>query len=124
MSIDYDIVLQVHGIDAVYSDHETHRRLREVREDSRPSARIKSMQRTLGRKSDHLNQTECDTLRNWPAEGVNLGYWSKALVYAPKLVHRPQKEANAIVSLVRLGYLGIVEGNTADGNRKQVLVRI
>lgn len=125
MKIDYDAVRLYHNIDAVYSDTETHRRLREVREYRRgTNSLIKGLQRTLSRKSDLMNDTEASTLRSFPIEGLDIGYYSATLIFGPSFNHMKKRTHIAIVSLIRLGWLGIVEGIDQDGNQKQVIVRV
>lgn len=124
MNINYDAIRLVHRVDTIYSDSETHRRLHEVRYPTYPDdPRAKALARAVNRKSDSLNATEQEVLASFPEHGIDLGWWSRALTFAPAVANWPVKRHAALVSLVRLGYLGLCIG-TRDGERVEILVRL
>jgi hypothetical protein len=113
-----------HRVETIYSDSETHRRLEEVRYPTYPNdPRCKALARAVNRKSDGMNATEQALLADFPEHGIDLGFWSRALTYSPAVCNWPAKRHAALVSLVRLGYLGLCIG-TRDGKRVEILARI
>ena len=122
--IDYKAIRRVHRVETIYSDSETHRRLEEVRYPTYPDdPRCKALARAVSRKSDSMNDTEQAVLADFPEQGIDLGWWSRALTFAPAIANWPVKRHAALVSLVRLGYLGLCIG-TRDGNRVEILARL
>jgi len=120
----YDAIRLVHRVDTIYSDSETHRRLGEVRYPTYPDdPRSKALARAVNRKSDSMNPTEQAVLADFPEHGLDLGWWSRALIYSPAVANWPIKRHAALVSLVRLGYLGLCIG-TRDGQRVEILARL
>ena len=120
----YDAIRLFHRVDTIYSDSETHRRLEEVRHPTYPNdPRCKAVVRAVNRKSDGMNATEQEVFAGFPEHGIDLGFWSRALTFAPAVCNLPVKRHAALVSLVRLGYLGICVGNR-DGQRVEILARI
>lgn len=120
----YDAIRLVHRVDTIYSDSETHRRLEEVRYPTYPDdPRAKALARAVNRKSDSMNATEQALLASFPEHGIDLGWWSRALTFAPAIANWPVKRHAALVSLVRLGYLGLCVG-TRDGQRVEILARM
>ena len=120
----YDAIRRYHRVEAVYSDSETHRRLHEVASVPYPNdPRCKALARAVNRKSGSLNTSEQAALVAFPEQGIDLGFWAKALIFAPAFNHMPLKQHAALVSLVRLGRLGICEG-LRDGKKIQILARI
>lgn len=120
----YDAIRLVHRVDTIYSDSETHRRLEEVVYPTYPNdPRCKALARAVNRKSDSMNATEQALLASFPEHGINLGFWSRALTFAPAVCTLPVKRHAAPVSLVRLGYLGICIG-TREGQRVEILARL
>ena len=85
--------------------------------------RCKALARAVNRKSDSMNATEQEVLASFPEHGIDLGFWSRALTFAPAVANWPVKRHAALVSLVRLGRLGICIG-TRDGQRVEILTRI
>ena len=126
MAIDYDSIYLVHRIQGCYSDRETHRRLSEIRDCTyHNNARVRSLQKTLGRKSNSMSDYEREVLRDFPQAGMDLENWSNALLFAPGICSIPVRKHKALVALIRLGYLGIVEGYVSGTTiRKQVLARL
>ena len=120
----YDAIRRVHRVETIYSDSETHRRLEEVRYPTYPDdPRCKALARAVSRKSDSMNDTEQAVLADFPEQGIDLGWWSRALTFAPAIANWPVKRHAALVSLVRQGYLGLCIG-TRDGNRVEILARL
>ena len=70
-----------------------------------------------------MNDTEQAVLADFPEQGIDLGFWSRALTFAPAVANLPVKRHAAIVSLVRQGRLGICIG-TRDGKRVEILARL
>ena len=104
MNINYDAIQLVHRVVTIYSDSETHRRLEEVRYPTYPDdPRAKALARAVNRKSDSMNATEQALLADFPEHGIDLGFWSRALTFAPAVCNWPVKRHAALVSLVRLG---------------------
>ena len=62
-------------------------------------------------------------MADFPEHGIDLGFWSRALTFAPAVCNLPVKRHAALVSLVRLGYLGLCIG-TRDGQRVEILARL
>ena len=125
--INYDIIRLVHSIDGILSNDETSRRLGEVRRNSYPQdRRCAALAKCLARKSDHLNATEIAVLRDFPEYGIDLGNISHAFLFAEPLRRASLAWHKAVVSLVRLGYLVIVEGYELPRRTKmkQVLVKV
>ena len=122
--IDYKAIRRVHRVETIYSDSETHRRLEEVRYPTYPDdPRCKALARAVSRKSDSKNDTEQAVLADFPEQGIDLGWWSRALTFAPAIANWPVKRHAALVSLVRLGYLGLCIG-TRDGQKVEILARL
>jgi hypothetical protein len=122
--IDYKAIRRVHRVETIYSDSETHRRLEEVRYPTYPDdPRCKALARAVSRKSDSMNDTEQAVLADFPEQGIDLGWWSRALTFAPAIANWPVKRHAALVSLVRLGYLGLCIG-TRDGQKVEILARL
>jgi hypothetical protein len=120
----YDAIRRVHRVETIYSDSETHRRLEEVRYPTYPDdPRCKALARAVSRKSDSMNDTEQAVLADFPEQGIDLGWWSRALTFAPAIANWPVKRHAALVSLVRLGYLGLCIG-TRDGQKVEILARL
>ena len=120
----YDAIRLFHQVETIYSDSETHRRLEEVRYPTYPDdPRCKALARAVSRKSDSMNDTEQAVLADFPEQGIDLGWWSRALTFAPAIANWPVKRHAALVSLVRVGRLGICVG-TRDGQRVEILARI
>ena len=120
----YDAIRLFHRVETIYSDSETHRRLEEVRYPTYPDdPRCKALARAVSRKSDGMNATEQEVLTSFPERGIDLGFWSRALTFAPAVANWPVKRHAALVSLVRLGYLGLCIG-TRDGQRVEILARL
>lgn len=120
----YDAIRLYHRVDAILLDGETHRRLSEVRNPPYPNEPLcKALARAVGRKSDTMNNTECAILREFPEQGLDLGFYARALIFAPAFNYMPRKKHCAIVSLIRLGRLGICEG-IRDGQRVQILAKL
>ena len=121
---DYDAIRLVHRVETIYSDSETHRRFEEVRYPTYPDdPRCKALARAVNRKSGSMNDTEQAVLADFPEQGIDLGCWSRALTFAPAVANWPVKRHAALVSLVRLGRLGICIG-TRDGKRVEILARL
>ena len=122
--IDYKAIRRVHRVETIYSDSETHRRLEEVRYPTYPDdPRCKALARAVSRKSDSMNDTEQAVLADFPEQGIDLGWWSRALTFAPAIANWPVKRHAALVSLVRQGYLGLCIG-TRDGQKVEILARL
>ena len=122
--IDYKAIRRVHRVETIYSDSETHRRLEEVRYPTYPDdPRCKALARAVSRKSNSMNDTEQAVLADFPEQGIDLGWWSRALTFAPAIANWPVKRHAALVSLVRLGYLGLCIG-TRDGKKVEILARL
>jgi len=122
--IDYKAIRLVHRVETVYSDSETHRRLEEVRYPTYPDdPRCKALARAVNRKSNGMNDTEQAVLADFPEQGIDLGFWSRALTFSPAVADVPVKRHAAIVCLVRQGRLGICIG-TRDGKRVEILARL
>ncbi len=122
--IDYKAIRLVHRVETVYSDSETHRRLEEVRYPTYPDdPRCKALARAVNRKSNGMNDTEQAVLADFPEHGIDLGFWSRALTFAPAVANWPVKRHAALVSLVRQGYLGLCIG-TRDGQKVEILARL
>ena len=122
--IDYKAIRRVHRVETIYSDSETHRRLEEVRYPTYPDdPRCKALARAISRKSGSMNDTEQAVLADFPEQGIDLGWWSRALTFAPAIANWPVKRHAALVSLVRLGYLGLCIG-TRDGQKVEILARL
>ena len=120
----YDAIRRVHRVETIYSDSETHRRLEEVRYPTYPDdPRCKALARAVSRKSGSMNDTEQAVLADFPEQGIDLGWWSRALTFAPAIANWPVKRHAALVSLVRLGYLGLCIG-TRDGQKVEILARL
>ena len=120
----YDAIRRVHRVDTCYSDSETHRRLQEVRDPVFPNdPRSKALARAVNRESYHMNDTEQAVLAEFPEHGIDLGFWSRALTFAPAVCNLPVKRHAALASLVRLGWLGICIG-TRDGQHVEILARL
>ena len=120
----YEAIRLVHRVDTIHLDGETHKRLNEVRNTTyTTNPRCKALARAVGRKSDVINPTEQAFLRDFPEHGIDLGYWSNNLIFSPAICNLPLREHAALVSLVRLGYLGICRGNR-DGKPVEILARI
>ena len=82
--IDYQAIRLVHRVETVYSDSETHRRLEEVRYPTYPDdPRCKALARAVNRKSNGMNDTEQAVLADFPEQGIDLGFWSRALTFSP-----------------------------------------
>ena len=91
--IDYKAIRLVHRVETVYSDSETHRRLEEVRYPTYPDdPRCKALARAVNRKSNGMNDTEQAVLADFPEQGIDLGFWSRALTFSPGRC-RPASEA-------------------------------
>ena len=69
------------------------------------------------------NDTEQAVLAAFPEPGIDLGYVARALIFAPAVCNLPLKQHAALVSLVRLGRLGICVGNR-DGQTVEILARL
>lgn len=124
MSIDYNAVRLYHGVEAIYSDELTHCRLQEVR--NYPHCREKryaGLKKTACRISDSINNTEQQLLAAFPVQGISLGYYSNALMFAPAIHRLPVTTHKAYIGLLRAGFLGIVTGKV-DGKPHEVLVRL
>jgi len=120
----YDLIRLYHRVETTYSDSETHRRLEEVRYPTYPNEpRCKALARAVNRKSDSLNDTEQAVLTSFSKHGIDLGFWSRALTFAPAIASWPVKRLAALVSLVRLGWLGLCIG-TRDDKRVEILARM
>ena len=121
---DYNAIRLYHRVETVYSDSETHRRLQEVANVPYPNdPRCKALGRAVNRKSNGMNDTEQTALAVFPEQGIDLGYVARALIFAPAVCNLPLKQHAALVSLVRLGRLGICVG-TRDGRTVEILARL
>ena len=124
MNIDYNAVRLYHGVEAIYSDTITHRRLSEVRDcQYSRDKRCVSLRQTATRQSDGINNTEQQLLAAFPVQGISLGYYSNALLFAPEVCRLPLRTHKAYIGLIRARYLGIVTGKV-DGEPHEVLVRL
>lgn len=120
--IDYKLIERTHGVsNAIFLDHEGRRRLREVREYHYKSKIVSALQRVLTRKSE-MNDTEQQTLAEFPEHGIDLGLWANNFIFSPELAKLPHKTHVAMVSLVNQGCLGVVCGQR-DGKTVEILVR-
>ena len=95
----YDAIRRVHRVETIYSDSETHRRLEEVRYPTYPDdPRCKALARAVNRKSGSMNDTEQAVLADFPEQGIDLGWWSRALTFAPAIANWPVKRHAALVT--------------------------
>jgi len=74
-------------------------------------------------KIERHERYEQAALAVFPEQGIDLGYVARALIFAPAVCNLPLKQHAALVSLVRLGRLGICVGNR-DGQTVEILARL